>query len=272
MSDTSRKILVLESGYSNDGTDISKLVKVFGACVLKNPVDVTKKDLSAADVVVFTGGVDVHPSMYGELPHETVNWTNQARDAAEKDIFTWCATAKTPMVGICRGGQIGTVLNGGKLIQHIGGHTGGHGNRHGAKLCNSNISIQVSSDHHQIMVPPEDTSKYTLLAVDAIHELPEVIWYPDTRFLAIQYHPEWHDQYEQGRSYFYFLFRKYVLAEKGYEHCVYSPGGHYLPFNALPASNAHNGSTSAHPGSRVALSKRAVSVAPPNPDAVEEVV
>ncbi len=100
-----------------------------------------------ADLVVFTGGSDVHPQLYGEKPIAGC-YTNERRDEYEKDIYEKCLAASIPMFGICRGLQFLHVMNGGKLYQDVTGHAGG--NHSIIDLDNNEIVNQVSSIHHQM--------------------------------------------------------------------------------------------------------------------------
>ena len=69
------------------------------------------------ELVVFTGGADVDPSLYRETM-EVRTHSDLARDLFEKMFYKACRTYVVPMVGICRGAQFLTVMNGGKLKQH----------------------------------------------------------------------------------------------------------------------------------------------------------
>ena len=40
---------------------------------------------------------------------------------------------------------------------------------------------------------------------------PEVIFWPDTKSLAVQYHPEWMEEESEGWKYFQELLNKYIL-------------------------------------------------------------
>lgn len=119
------------------------------------------QDIEKADLVVFTGGSDVHPSLYGEVPIPQC-YTNPPRDKIEKEIFEKCVEMKTPMFGICRGLQFLHVMNGGKLYQDITNHAGGN---HAIVDLDSNEFVQnVSSIHHQMCIYNPDIGM-DLLAV-----------------------------------------------------------------------------------------------------------
>lgn len=167
------------------------------------------KSVDEADVVVFTGGEDVSPSLYGEAPlQKTI--TNAERDKREEEIFWKAAELGIPMVGICRGAQLLHVLNDGKLWQDVNNHRNG---RHEAFDLRSGtpVAVNVTSTHHQMMMPPDKKStaqvmvaakmasekqaygklyQRTVKNADDLDD-PEVIWYPDTQCLCFQPHPEW---------------------------------------------------------------------------------
>ncbi len=71
-----------------------------------------------ADLVLFTGGEDVDPSMYDE-PKGKNTWSNLNRDLTEKKIFDEAVATKKLMLGVCRGSQFLCVMNGGKLVQQV---------------------------------------------------------------------------------------------------------------------------------------------------------
>lgn len=112
-----------------------------------------EEDFEKADLVVFSGGSDVHPSLYGEKPIPGC-YTNERRDTYEKAIYEKCLELEKPMFGICRGLQFLHVMNGGKLYQDVTGHAGGS---HGIIDLDSNERVQsASSIHHQMCIYSED--------------------------------------------------------------------------------------------------------------------
>src|SRR5574343_347632 len=81
--------------------------------------------IEKADLVCFTGGEDVSPSLYGEQRHPRT-YHNMNRDDRETELFNQCLKNQTPMVGICRGGQFLNVMNGGKMYQDVSHHCQDH--------------------------------------------------------------------------------------------------------------------------------------------------
>lgn len=80
-----------------------------------------EEDIYTCDGFVLTGGIDIHPSVYGgatdyENKPETFSL---ARDKFEEKIYSHAAANRKPVLGICRGLQLVNVLHGGKLIQDL---------------------------------------------------------------------------------------------------------------------------------------------------------
>lgn len=159
---------------------------------------------SDADIVIFTGGSDVDPSLYDETKHFSTH-SNITRDKEELELFNYFKLRKKPMLGICRGAQFLTVVNGGKLVQDVCGHALYH--KHAISF-NNGKTINITSTHHQMMYPYEMNNKdYELVAWSTISlgksyvknhkenypnlkKEPEIVFYNKTKSLCIQGHPE----------------------------------------------------------------------------------
>ncbi len=159
-----------------------------------------------ADIVLFTGGSDVNPELYGEKCLSKTHF-DRFRDDYEIDVYNRARALSIPMVGICRGGQFLNVMNGGKMFQHVAGHCGEHDAftvPHNKK--DKVLKIRVTSTHHQMMIPAdkkesiillvahESTERYTEqrteLGKTKEPEDVEVVMYTDTDCLCFQPHPE----------------------------------------------------------------------------------
>lgn len=162
------------------------------------------KDADKVSLVVFTGGTDVNPELYGEKRHPRTDNPHKARDEHEVKCFKRALELGIPKVGICRGSQFLCVMAGGKLVQDVTNHGGYHGMKtHDGK------TIQCNSTHHQMQRPPAGAnilamadprrSKHYLNGdgADIGDEMPgdvEVVYYPNINALSVQYHPEWLDK------------------------------------------------------------------------------
>lgn len=187
-----------------------------------------------ADVIQFTGGEDVDPRLYDEHPHPTTGY-NRVRDELCIQLFDYAVEAGIPCVGICRGGQILNVLNGGKMFQHCDGHA--IRGTHEATILESGLKVQVTSTHHQIMRPNREKG-IVLMEADKLgtfkehmalkfnggnpshfitdgHEEDDVeaIYYPDTNSLCYQPHPEYCDEKSDCAQAYKSFLRNYVGLE-----------------------------------------------------------
>lgn len=157
-----------------------------------------------AEVALFTGGADISPSLY-QTKNVGLSHPNERRDHEEVAAFHELRSRNIPMIGICRGAQLLNVLSGGTMFQDVNGHRGG---QHPI-YTKSGESFMMPSLHHQMMRPRGNSvvlawtkhlSKHYFKVTDKedhpIPELPydpEIVWYPDTKCLCIQGHPEFVD-------------------------------------------------------------------------------
>lgn len=187
-------------------------------------------DYKDADVIQFTGGADVSAKYYDEVNHPQAG-CNPKRDERCFDLFKW-GEGRTPMAGICRGGQFLNVANGGKMFQHCDGHA--IHNTHKATILESGLEVDVTSTHHQIMRPNRDKGIVLMEANPKLGTFKEhmelvnsevflngkgwqvynrqeeddveAIFYPDTMSLCFQPHPEYcHPQSSCVSAYRHFL-------------------------------------------------------------------
>ncbi len=162
------------------------------------------------DLVIFTGGEDVDPFLYGENKLEQTS-INKRRDDRESAIFQ--RFLYKPKIGICRGGQFLNVLSGGAMWQHVDKH--GLSGTHVAIDLLTGIPVDVTSTHHQMMIPGEDgeviaiaDEATTFISDKKDREKPifdtEVVWYDTTNSLCFQPHPEYSSA-KSTREYFFNL-------------------------------------------------------------------
>lgn len=155
------------------------------------------KDVKSADFVLFLGGADINPKLYGEEPIPATYWDDD-HDARDKRTFDECVKNGIPMFGICRGMQFLHAMDGHKLYQHVDNHTRAHeivdiwGNK-----------LTCSSMHHQMCIEDDKmfpvahaigvAGRYCLpgkqIKTDSHRDL-EAAVYPNIRAFAVQGHPE----------------------------------------------------------------------------------
>ena len=186
------------------------------------------------NLICFTGGRDVNTELYKELRHPNTEFPLYERDIAEIKVFNEAKDLDIPMVGICRGAQLGCVLSGGKLIQDINNH-----NQYHSITLHDGREMVVSSDHHQMMFPQGTNHKMLAWSTELSscyhgidkdnkqydHKLPligfnntkrkfvqepEVVFFPDTKFLAHQPHPEWMDSSTPYQKWFFETIHEFL--------------------------------------------------------------
>lgn len=181
-------------------------------------------NIEGADLVQFTGGSDVSPTLYGEATHPRTH-THPARDEQEAKIFDKCIELGKPMAGICRGGQFLNVMSGGTMVQDVQGHaiTGGHE----VFECHTGDTYNVTSTHHQMMRPGDNAilvacadnigkrkqhcdSNGDILAITDTVDV-EVCYYPKTNCLCFQPHPEFFNAPTKCRDKYFEYIEEYLL-------------------------------------------------------------
>lgn len=201
-----KKITVLVNKSAGHQSYVSLLEKRYDVTC----VDCTDHIKTEIDLILFTGGEDVTPNYYGESKGKFTG-NNESRDMIENDyMYNRGGLKNVPKLGICRGAQFLTVMNGGKLIQHVNGHGISGTHSLDMKYLQDSDNFKITSTHHQMMFPynlPRD--RYEILAtsknflsntyLDGINqekEIPkdfeecEIVFYPISRSLCIQGHPE----------------------------------------------------------------------------------
>jgi len=85
--------------------------------------------LDAVDGLVFSGGSDLDPDLYGQEPHPETTGIVPERDGAELALLRRALDRDLPVLAICRGSQVLNVALGGDLVQHLPDHVGHDGHK-----------------------------------------------------------------------------------------------------------------------------------------------
>jgi len=175
-------------------------------------------DIGKATILQFVGGADISPSMYKRKRHPSTisDWK---LDKREEYFFKYGILHNLPMAGICRGGQFLNVMCGGELYQDVDNHT--ISGTHSCRDVLTNKIFEVTSTHHQIMVPGVDSivlgvsreSTYKIYFDRWHHERKidtkmydnEIILYKKRKTLCFQPHPEFPKYPELRKIYFEYL-------------------------------------------------------------------
>lgn len=158
------------------------------------------------DGFCFTGGVDIHPSYYGEQTAPECGEISAMRDSLEMRALPTVLSTGKPILGICRGAQIVNVALGGTLYQDIPSELGEnfpHRQTEGryeyshcvSLLCETPFRelcgterIRVNSFHHQAIKRIGEGLSAMALADDGIIEAAYGVGEQYIRLY--QWHPE----------------------------------------------------------------------------------
>jgi gamma-glutamyl-gamma-aminobutyrate hydrolase PuuD len=90
-----------------------------GVPVLLPPIADDVEVLDRLDALVLAGGADVDPSRYGADRSPRTGPAAGDRDEAELALLAAALERDLPVLAVCRGLQLLTVLRGGTLVQHL---------------------------------------------------------------------------------------------------------------------------------------------------------
>ena len=177
------------------------------------------------DGFLFTGGHDVDPALYGEVPVNNSIISCAARDVMEKYVLDHALSSDKPVLGICRGIQFINAALGGTLYQ--------------------DLPVQHPSDIEHHMVPPYDREQHKVSIISdtplaevvgvkslggkskhhqAVNQiapdlrpmavspdgLTEAVYMPSRRFVwGVQWHPEFSYRSDESARR---IFRAFVVA------------------------------------------------------------
>jgi putative glutamine amidotransferase len=175
-----------------------------GGCALLVPPGGDVEDvLDRVDGLIFSGGSDLDPELYGQDPHpETKNVTTE-RDRFELELLRAALARDLPVLAVCRGSQVLNVARGGDLEQHLPDVVGDEKHKHtpgvfadhdvrvdeGSRLAGIvGEQTPVKSHHHQGYGRIGEGLRQVAWAEDGTVEALED---PRARFaLGVLWHPE----------------------------------------------------------------------------------
>lgn len=231
-----RPVICIVSDYDNADIDeyYADMVTASGGKV--RWVDASLGDqfnyayLDDASGIVFTGGEDVDPSLYGEEVLTDTLQLNAVRDNTELQAMAMAEERELPLLGVCRGMQLLNVYRGGTLIQDIPSAL--------PDALTHRDPLEQSFVYHDIAIDPSshlsdwidfagsvEVNSWHHQAVDALGEglvasaqasdgIVEAIEDPDLPFfIGVEFHPE---RLAQSHEVSLPLFRALVDAADAY--------------------------------------------------------
>ena len=165
--------------------------------------DAVEETLDALDGLIFSGGSDLDPDLYGQEPHPETYGVVPERDRAELTLLTAALMRDMPVLAICRGSQVLNVATGGDLVQHLPDDVGHSGHRETpGEFAEHDVTVEedtrlagllgdhapVMSHHHQGFGRLGGGLRVAAHAEDGAVEAVED---PSRRFaLGVLWHPE----------------------------------------------------------------------------------
>lgn len=178
--------------------------------VLENfDVESIRRQVELIDGLFLQGGLDIHPSLYGEDPKPELDITDIQTDKFILELIKQARERKIPIFGVCKGLQILNVAFGGTLYQDLkyAGVTNKLHRQEAKNICNHAHTIKieknsllskiipdkdilyVNSYHHQAI---KDLGKGFVVdakseegIIEAVHLDDENQW-----IFGVQFHPE----------------------------------------------------------------------------------
>jgi len=127
-----------------------------GRALLVPPsMDGIEETLDALDGLLFSGGSDLDPELYGQETHAETADVVPERDRAEIALLQAALERDMPVLAVCRGSQVLNVARGGDLVQHLPDvvgdekhkHTPGVFADHDVALVSGTRVQQILGDH-----------------------------------------------------------------------------------------------------------------------------
>jgi gamma-glutamyl-gamma-aminobutyrate hydrolase PuuD len=166
-------------------------------------LDAIEETVDGLDGLVFSGGSDLDPELYGQEPHPETNGIVPERDQAEIALLRAALERDMPVLAICRGSQVLNVALGGDLVQHLPEVIGDEKHKHTpGQFADHDVDVvadtvlhdvlgdhaPVKSHHHQGYGRLGEGLREAARAEDGTIEALED---PDRRFaLGVLWHPE----------------------------------------------------------------------------------
>lgn len=210
-----RPVIGITGNYDKETCTLAEgyyqsVLKAGGVPVIIPPFSETDRlgeMLDGLDGIIFSGGGDPNPLLFGEEPVKELHGITPERDVQELLLVRFAYDRQIPMLGICKGIQMINAALGGTLYQDI--HSQMEGVRikhiqdqdrrfpsHTVALAEDSIlyklfkqsTIAVNSFHHQACKDAAPCLKVTATSADGVIEAVESNEHKS--ILGVQWHPE----------------------------------------------------------------------------------
>jgi len=190
---TGPRRLMLSKAYSN-------AVAAAGGIPLLAAEACPQQLAELCDALLLSGGDDLDPTLYGEMPLNDTLRPDPERDHFELALTQAFLALGKPVFGICRGCQVLNCVLGGTLYQDLPEQLGvNHSDsqlRHSITCAEDSVlsrlfgpQFSVNSTHHQAVRDIAPGLKITARSADGVVESFEGI-HPGQLLWGVQFHPE----------------------------------------------------------------------------------
>lgn len=211
--------------YSLNGAYTDAVQKAGGIPILLPPNQLDPASIfDVVDALIFAGGGDINPKLYGGCIAETVYAIDPERDNFELSLAKLALKSDIPILGICRGMQILNVASGGELIIHVPdvyGKEVDHRQENPTSPIEHTIKIDPDSRLAKIMGTTSTTivSWHHQSVKNIMPPWQIAAWAPDSLVEAMEYenHPwmvavQWHPEMSPNSIPNFQIFRAFVQA------------------------------------------------------------
>jgi putative glutamine amidotransferase len=124
-----------------------------GRALLVPPsLDGIEETLAALDGLIFSGGSDLDPTLYGQEPHPETTGIVAERDSAELALLRAALDRDMPVLAICRGSQVLNIVLGGDLVQHLPDVIGGDAHKQSPGVfADHEVGIEIGTQLDELV-------------------------------------------------------------------------------------------------------------------------
>jgi putative glutamine amidotransferase len=109
---------------------VTSVQRAGGSALLVPPGGHVEDVLDRVDGLIFSGGSDLDPELYGQEPHPETKDVTTERDRFELELLRAALARDLPVLAVCRGSQVLNVARGGDLEQHLPDVVGDEKHKH----------------------------------------------------------------------------------------------------------------------------------------------
>ena len=175
---------------------------------IQTNTEASRDVIKSVDGVIFAGGEDFDPSIYGSNAYELVENYSTDQDRSDLELLSLAIEENKPVLGICRGMQLINIYYGGSLYEDLPSQFGGNISHRGEEktFTYHNVSFnensrfyykldgvvvrEVNSYHHEGIRDLAYGLLPTAFSDDGLVEAIENPYY-DSFMIGVQWHPEY---------------------------------------------------------------------------------